>query len=103
MRVLPQVLGGGDVTDPVTKSLKVTPEKRRLQPSCGWLVLCQPTQAGVIPEDGTSIEKMTSPDWPGGKPVVHFIGWWLMWEGGPSPLWAVPSLGGGPDSYRATG
>ena len=65
---------GAGVTEPVIQSLKVTPAKPSLHPICGWLALCQPTQAGVIWEDGTSIEKPPPPDWPVGKPVGCFIG-----------------------------
>lgn len=31
------------------------------------------TQAGVIWEEGTSIEKMPPPGWPVGKSVGHFL------------------------------
>lgn len=39
------------------------------------------TEAGDILEEGTLIVKMTLPDWPAAKPVVHFLDWWLRWMG----------------------
>ena len=37
----------------------------------GWGVSL--TQAGVIWEDGTSIEKMSPSDWPVGRSMGHFL------------------------------
>lgn len=38
------------------------------------------TQAEFILEEGTSIEKIPLSDWPVGKPVVHILDCWLIWE-----------------------
>lgn len=57
-----------------------------------WPVICQ--QQRIMWEEGTSTEKMTLADWPVGKPVVHFLNQWLMWEGlshcRGCYLWLVP-------------
>lgn len=36
-------------------------------------------QARIIWKEGTTIKKMPPPDWLG-KPMEHFLDWWLMWE-----------------------
>lgn len=55
------------------------------------VVLCQPR---VILKQGSSFEKMLSPDWPVGKFVVP--NWWLMWVSPAlwesSPSWILNSV-----------
>lgn len=57
-----------------------------------WLLYVNLTQAGVILEEGTSVEKMPIPDWPVGKSVIylHSLDWWLLWEGPTHCGWCQP-------------
>lgn len=50
------------------------------------------TQAGVVWEEGASIEKMLHQNGLGSSLWGHFLHYWLMREG-PSPLWAVSGQG----------
>jgi hypothetical protein len=36
------------------------------------------------------LRKCPPPEWPGGKPAVHFLDWWLMWEGPAHCEWHHP-------------
>lgn len=58
--------------------------------SC-WLYVSL-NQARVIQEEGTSAEKMSLPDRPLGKPMVHFSPW-MVDMGRSNTLRVVPSLG----------
>lgn len=70
----------------ITHSEKITSSR-----TAGWLLVIL-TQAGVILEERSSVEKMPPSDQPVGKSVEHFF--LLMIDTvGLSPLWRVPPQG----------